>query len=109
MARVYTERLLAGSGTATTYSATCPDGFLWVVRDAVLGWDGSSDGGTEFYNLSITDPALLIDFGGPVGGTGRVVDHWQGRQVVQEGETLEFASTTATWFVVVTGYALSLP
>jgi len=109
VARLYTQRLLAGAVTATTYTAECPEGFLWVIRDVILVWNGSSDPSVEIYSLTIT-PEVYVILYGVVGSDGpHVVEHWQGRQVVEAGETLEFGSTTDTFYVLVTGYALSLP
>lgn len=109
MARLYTKRLLSGSVTATEYSAVVPENVLWVVRDAVYVWNGDSDGSLEAYTLSITPAVLIIDYLSPVVDHAGVQGHWQGRQVVEAGETLLFATTTATWYVLVTGYELELP
>lgn len=110
MARVYTKLLLAGSVSATEYTAVCPDGVLWVVRDAIFVWNGAADPAVETYNFDATDPLRVFDFNaGPLASGAHVVNHWQGRQVVEAGSTLEFASTTATWYITVTGYELTLP
>ena len=108
MARVYSDRLLAVS-ESTTGSATVPDGFIWVVRDIVAFWDGSSDPSLELANLSISPSTLVLDWIAVGSGGARVVEHWEGRQVITTGETLTWGSTTDTWFVMVSGYVLALP
>lgn len=106
---VYSHRLLAGATTSTSYEAVVPSGVLWVVRDVVAWWDGTSDPSVELYSLSYGPENVVLMWGNVESGVARVLEHWEGRQVLNAGDTLQFATTTATWSVAVTGYVLTLP
>lgn len=108
MARVYSQRLLAAVDSAGD-SGTVPDGFIWVVRNYVLFWNGDSDAATEFYNLTIGPAVLVIAAGGPLSSGAHIVERQDTRQVLNPGNTLVWGATTATWTICVSGYALALP
>lgn len=110
MARVYSQVLLHHvPGDGATQTVTVPETVLWVIRDIVVVWDGESDAGTEFYNLSVVSDTGLILYGQPGSSGAHLVEHWQGRQVVDAGDGIEWAGTTDTWYSRVCGYALDLP
>jgi len=110
VARVYSQVLLEhvpGDGASQTVSV--PEGYLWVVRDVVVAWDGDSDPGVEFYSLLVEPNTALILYGQPGGSGAHLVEHWTGRQVIPTAGGLQWAGTTDTWYSRVSGYALSLP
>jgi len=104
MARVYSVRLLGG-GATDGLGATCPENVRWVVRDAQLYYDGAS--GADQYNLSVVGIGPIM-YGTATADKAEIFE-WQGRQVVNPGEELYFSSSTANWYVLVSGYALTLP
>jgi hypothetical protein len=108
MSRLYSARLLGG-GATDSLSAVVPAGYRWVVRDAVLFFDGA---GTN------DDATLYVLIAG--GGTGQLLyvqatasqvslTHWEGRQVLNAGDTLGFGASTLNWYVLVSGYQLTTP
>lgn len=103
MARVYSQRLLHGGATASV-SAIVPAGYLWVVRDVAI-FTGGEEIDDEF-NLAVA--GAVIYYGGYSPSTWAYY-HWEGRQVCNEGDELEFTATGEVWYVLVSGYALSLP
>lgn len=108
MSKVYSSRLLGGGATASL-SATVPADVLWVVRDAVLYFDGASS--SDAYNLAVLALAgwsAVIDAGQVAGGTQETI-HWEGRQVLVTGDELHFSASSSNWYVLVSGYVLTLP
>ena len=102
MAALYSTRFYeSGSLNGVATIGTVPAGFIWIVRDisffldAIGGPYGTfiSDGGggVVFYEL--------LSSGSPYA-------HWEGRQVLLEGDTL-YATTNAQTAVMVSGYVLS--
>lgn len=108
MAKLYSARLLGGGATASL-DEVVPAGVVWVVRDAVLYFDGASS--SDAYNLAVLAAAgftAVIDAGQVAGGSQETI-HWEGRQVLVEGDHLHFSASTVNWYVLVSGYVLTLP
>jgi hypothetical protein len=103
MAKVYSERLLHGGATASL-SAIVPADTLWIVRDAAIFTGGET--GSDEFNLAVA--GAVIYYAGYTPPTFAYY-HWEGRQVCYAGEELLFTATNDAWYVLVSGYALSLP
>jgi hypothetical protein len=105
MARLYSTRLMASEGAADALFEEVPAGFIWVVRDIVLTFDGadSADG----YQVGVQGKAPILL--GQVAGGNVEQFHWTGRQVMEAGETLAFTASTLNWYILVSGYQLSTP
>jgi hypothetical protein len=106
MANVYSDVFLRNFTTEDLSTDPVPPGFVWIIRDI----DVTS-------NASDTS-ALLIVIGTVslyylAGGTGPDPPNfaWRGRQVLKEGEYVDFQplGATATWHINVSGYVLTLP
>jgi hypothetical protein len=108
VAQVYSQRLLAAVASSGN-TGTVPAGVVWVVRNYILWWNGASDAATEFYSLTIGPAVLVIAAGGPLSSGAHVVERQDTRQVLNPGNTLVWGATTATWTILVSGYALTLP
>jgi hypothetical protein len=108
MSKVYSTRFI-GSGAVDSVSETVPSGVLWVVRDAILFFDGANS--NDGYSLSayfVGGGAGVIQSGQSTAGEILLV-HWEGRQVLNAGDELEFSASTLNWYVMVSGYVLTLP
>ena len=105
MAKLYSKRLLASAGATDALSATVPAGVIWIVRDAILTFDGAVT--SDAYQLGIVGVAPIL-YGQVAGGSvARIV--YQGRQVLDAGEQLFFGASTLNWYVLVSGYELTTP
>lgn len=72
-------------------------------------FDGASS--SDDWNLAIFavgGTTAVIDAGQVSGGTQSTI-HWEGRQVLEAGDSLHFSASSANWFVTVSGYVLTLP
>jgi hypothetical protein len=107
-APVYSARLLAG-GATDSLDATVPGGVLWVVRDAVIFFDGAdSNDGYSLSGYLVDGAAIVIQTGQSTAGQ-ILLEHWTGRQVLNPGDRLSFGASTMNWYVTVSGYVLTLP
>jgi hypothetical protein len=105
MAQVYSVRLAAVFASLGPDTFVVPAGFRWVIRDICM-----------FLRLDMASvyQAKLTGSDGQVIAaalSSEVVDvayHWDGRQVLEAGESFQLTATQPTDFTV-SGYALSLP
>lgn len=105
MATVYSVRIMGG-GAVDVLGATCPAGIRWIVRDVLLFFDGAES--ADAFNLSVGPGTGVIMYGVATPGHAQVFE-WQGRTVIEPGEELVFGAGSANWYVLVSGYALTLP
>jgi len=108
MARLYSKRLLAG-GATDSLSATVPPDVVWVVRDSILYFDGVSSSDAYALLGELVGGATVVIQRGQVAGGSEETIEWQGRQVLESGDQLVFGASTANWYVIVSGYELTLP
>jgi len=104
VATVHSSQFWAGPvSTSSVSSGAVPPGFIWIVRDV-----------TAVFVASSSDELQVIS---EVSGVGWFFDqsdtdrmgHWEGRQVLYEGDSLSLVSVASDWLVGVSGYILSLP
>lgn len=93
---------------STPYTVTVPDGFVWVVRDVTLYNNNSAIIGVKNAYVYGTDGVPFAGPGGPFVWSDEYY-HWEGRQVIPEGNELTGYSDDVFWNLRVTGFALSLP
>lgn len=105
MPTLYSKRLLAANMVAATpYSANVPGDKIWVIRDISVGAGGTGlefvaqGGGISFVQLYLTLAS------GVAVGTLR----WEGRQVLNPGDTLEMFSN-GSCAAAISGYELNSP
>jgi hypothetical protein len=106
---LYSALLLSGLADADGVSATVPDGYIWVVRDAVLIPGG---GGSAYTPLSgcVLDTLTALPIFAVLQCISGKTYHWRGRQVVGPDDGLICSSTDdPPWTCRVSGYQLSLP
>lgn len=89
------------------FAGPVPAGYLWVVRD-VVAWDEGPPHLSVGWTL-YTGGGSFICGVDPSRGRARTAYHWEGRQVVETGDTLNLNTTSATMTARVTGYVLTLP
>lgn len=102
MAHVYTVRFggaVGAPGSAITVF-TALDGYVWVLRDAVL-FLATSAAATCTLNLVTGANALPIWI---VAASTSSTHHLELRQVIQPGERITAESPTASFTLVLTGY-----
>lgn len=104
MANVYSTRLLAWAASETPPGFTVPTGYVCVVRDADIY---SAGGALTNFVLSVNTIAHFFAGAFTIEATAQVAQ-WRGRQVVNPGEILVFASDGPTDGLV-SGYLLALP
>lgn len=109
MANVYSTLFIRGQVSyPSTLTYTVAAGFVAVVRDIQL-WNGGT-AGVGLFGCEVYDDALSVLFGvfAPVPTPGNPYD-WEGRAVMNAGETLTVYPLDANWRVRVSGYLLTLP
>jgi hypothetical protein len=85
---------------------TCPTGARLVVR-CIDAFNLDDVAGNEilFYN-----PAHLTWIRFRTTGIAQAADlHWEGRQVINPGETIFIQALSGTWSVWISGYELAVP
>lgn len=101
---IYSEQFYYGSGSTsgTVVLFTVPASFVYVIRCVSISWAGTG--------------ASSIVLGMNTGGGGLLVanfsagpaDHqWEGRQVMNSGQSLRASTAVAGTTIWVSGYALS--
>lgn len=108
MSRLYSKRLLVG-GALDSASATVPAGVVWVVRDSLLYFDGASTSDGYALEVNIAGGGLGVIQRGIATATQQEIFAWQGRQVLNAGDELVFGASTLNWYIMVSGYELTLP
>lgn len=107
MAGIYSTRFVAVTpAAANTVYYTVPIGKIAVVRSMTVGWNTTGGaGGTLFVLLPFSNGYLWVV---PLAITTLGSDRWEGRVVLNPGETIR-ASTTASpvVFLTVSGYLLN--
>lgn len=104
MAQTYSRRLLGGvcpNGGAIT--AVVPGGVIWVVRSITCNPLAT---GTSYWHIVIEGIGTI--FGGGSLALGSPV-YWNGRQVLNQTETLAASVLGADLEVLVSGYELVAP
>lgn len=109
MATIYTQRFFVGTNEVLPPSWTVPsDGFVYVLRD--VWWSAPA--------LDLSTQAVILSIAGakvwgqnvPGEGPGYGFWFWQGRQVVEAGETVSlsiFGGLTSLIDWIGTGYKLT--
>lgn len=110
--RVFTELLgefhhpAAG---ATVSLGPVPTGFVWVVRDITMYNDDLAPS-KAIKGLVWYDPALVVLYAVPTRECWtQQLYHWEGRQVMNPGDTLTCFVGDLLWDLRITGYQLTLP
>lgn len=106
MARLYSKRLLSSDFATGPINAVVPAGYIWVVRDIDLMWFGPPE--NDQASVSWEGVGQIFQ----CVGEASVEQHfqWQGRQVGNAGDTLQFlAEQYGNWTALVSGYELSTP
>ena len=106
MARaVYSTQLLQLDGDPQpSGSFTVPAGLVAVVRDIVI-WCGAAASGEYSEVWGPSGSSILVS---TYPATGYVLEHWTGRQVFTEGQSIGVASNASgPGSVLVSGYLLS--
>jgi len=104
MARVYSVQMFAGTaGPAASTLVTVPTGMVYVLRDFECSPDDESS--PDWGRLYLSGPP-----GNPFVHTTHVAaemtDQWQGRVVVNAGQSVRWVSATRTYRLVLSGYSL---
>lgn len=105
MARLYSARFVSENGDGTTHGFTVPDEVIWVIRDVDVYSDvpiGLDSG------QCIVGIETVPFFWTTTGPDTTTHDQWQGRQVLNAGESLEVYAD-ANVAVTISGYVLSAP
>ena len=114
MAReVYSKRFLAGTvdELSPDTAGPVPAGYVWVVRDMTAYAYGFGDASYPGFTFSLEiesfEPVMI--WGAPLAYLGRQYS-WQGRVVMNAGDSLTVAGAGSTyWDVTISGYQLTLP
>lgn len=106
---VYSVRLatnIVSAGPVLVY--TVPAGIAAVVRDVLATQVSASSGAFSIF-LTVAGGAsnLRLWTWGSIPDFGNV--HWEGRQVLEPGDTLSVITDGSTWHYSISGYQLSLP
>lgn len=101
---VYSTRFLAWAADESPPAYEVPEGFIAIVRDADV-WSGG--GAMINYQLSVNGIAKFWAGQFTIESIAQV-GQWRGRQVVNAGEFLVFASDGALDGMI-SGYLLTLP
>jgi hypothetical protein len=105
MSRVYSTRFMAGVPSGTPLLYTVPAGYKAVVRNIDI-WQPI----TAVTNLvEVAVFGLAIFYVAYASATVQTADHWDGRQVLNAGDTLYASSNYALANLMASGYLLSLP
>lgn len=109
MARtLYSTQFIRGVvSSPSTLTYVVPTGYVAVVRDIML-WNGGTEGlglqGCEVYDDSF---AVIFGVFYPVACVANPYN-WEGRAVMNAGETLTVAPSDASWHVRCSGYLLTV-
>lgn len=112
MATVYSHHLLTilqGSPNQYVPSSGPPAGKLWVIRDMVAFCSNFQSPGFA-YGFRLTDNsnvliwAVLLPY-----AEMSFAYHWTGRQVIEQGESLQAFFLDPAWTIRISGFALTLP
>lgn len=98
-----------GGGAVDLLTATVPSGVVWVVRDSLLYFDGASTSDAYALEVNIAGGGLCVIQRGIATASVQAIYPWQGRQVLNAGDELVFGASTLNWYVMVSGYELTLP
>jgi hypothetical protein len=102
--RVYSQRLYtvnsSAAGATTVY--TVPTGYTVIVREITCSSSPGLTGNLRVYVELI--PANFVIFSMSAGDSSQ---HWQGRLVCEEGESLGTIGTAAGFALTISGYVLT--
>lgn len=99
----YTKRLYRAAALEKAASSP-PAGTRWVVRDVVVA-SYSATAVQVSVNISGVGVIAIVDLAAsPPAKTG----HWEGRQVVNAGESLDCTGVVTGVYVLITGYEFVL-
>jgi hypothetical protein len=107
LAGIYSTRFVAVAPTVTnTVYYTVPAGKIAVIRSMTVAWSATARAGGTVYVLLPLSNGYLWVVNIPGGSPGS--DRWEGRTVLNPGETIR-ASTTSSpvTFLTVSGYLLN--
>jgi hypothetical protein len=96
--------LLKSASPAAGVLYTVPAGYVVVLRDAVLRQSSGPLAVAFLVDLSV---GAVIESYAPA--SLNAVDHWQGRQVFEEGDGIGLETTGGVWSARLSGYLLSAP
>ena len=105
-ARVYSVSFVsiaAGEGYLVT---TVPDGFSWVLRDAIFSCNQNSPDYTMY--VSGSERQVLAVAQGSADYHSNTTQ-WSGRVVLEPGQSFVVVIESGSWDVTICGYQLTLP
>ncbi len=105
MANVYSTQFLTWSNPTSGVLYTVPAGYVAVVRDMDVWWDGETDEGSLIASIHNVC-TFMVFYGAPSVASAF---QWRGRVVINPGEKLELFPSVGNWSGVACGYLLSLP
>jgi hypothetical protein len=104
MALLYSKQFIAGSAApGAALNAVVPTGHIWVVRSIDIQ---TTVTGVTAVSVSIPGVAVIFRAVPPANFSSVT---WQGRQVLNAGETLNAGSVGGAAFFMVSGYELTTP
>lgn len=101
MALIYSTRFIANPGGPDTVSYTVPSGLVCVLRSINIVVSGSG----QFANLFLTSPEVYVVFFESTAANQTYT--WSGRQVINEGETIESYCSAVGVTLMASGYLLN--
>lgn len=110
MAPVYSTRFLHGTNLTPggVYAGPVPAGTVWIVRSADFIRPTFTPQLTGFF-LGLASDFSTIYGAFPPYVHGGENYHWEGRHVLDAGESLVFYTNDVQWRGMVSGYQLTLP
>ena len=110
MGVVYSDLLFDGTDLAEGGVAMGgpPTGYKWVLRDVHATLPGTWPYGAQGWGIYNLGGVELVACRPPAAVQGSAFD-WQGRQIVEEGDSITFIALEFGWSVAVSGYQLTLP
>jgi len=113
MARqLYTLAIANGTSVVPGYTSlnTCPDGFIWVVRDiSVYFTDDLIESELVYWRFTIGGGSLPFWAPRPASMQSSRTYHWEGRQVINQGDDVGVETNLTDFGYSVNGYQLSTP
>ena len=90
-------------------SSPVPNGYVWVVREAVLTNRPPSGAGKGIPSLTLSADSTVPIFSTPFNGTvaGKLYTLHDCRHVLSAGSTLAVSTGTEYWYLRVSGYQLT--
>jgi hypothetical protein len=106
MATIYSASFMSASQITGRVGLVVPDGVVWVIRDIQV-WEDGQEGPVPIYVVG-SNNQIFWAFGAD-GTFNGSLGQWEGRVVLEAGQSMAVQPGGGTWDVTICGYQLTAP